>query len=86
MFYVKIRLLPKLLRSHTSEAIRKLFHVENFNGEAFFAQRNSAFQRINRILKGFYASHLQLMVSLRRNNGFPISRTFQITSLVITVR
>ena len=34
MFYVKISLLPKLLRSHTSEAIGKLFHVENFNGEA----------------------------------------------------
>ena len=35
VFYVEISLLPKLLRSHTRESIGKLFHVENFNGEAF---------------------------------------------------
>ena len=64
----------------------KVVPRRKFQWRCFSSQRNSAFQRINRILKGFFASHLQLMVSLRRNNGFPISWTFQITSLVITVR
>ena len=64
----------------------KVVPRRKFQWRCFFSQRNSAFQRINRILKGFFASHLQLMVSLRRNNGFPISWTFQITSLVLTLR
>ena len=68
-------------RSHWKVVPRR-----KFQWRGFFSQRNSAFQRINRILKGFFASHLQLMVSLRRNNGFSISWTFQITSLVLTPR
>ena len=55
-------------RSHWKVVPRR-----KFQWRCFSSQRNSAFQRINRILKGFFASHLQLMVSLRRNNGFPIS-------------
>ena len=64
----------------------KVVPRRKFQWRCFSSQRNSAFQRINRILKGFFASHLQLMVSLRRNNGFSISWTFQITSLVLTPR